>query len=238
MYYSALKNYFVDAKGYTPAQAHILANQNMIDPNSQNSYSLGYNVYNIPDGEFLIGANGKLNPNATLGRVVEYNGEKYTMLPDNWLDEVYNHGLRQEYNLNITGGSDKSSFYASVSYLNNEGITVNSDYERLSTRLKADYQVKDWLKVGANMSYTHFDANSLGEDGSSVSSGNVFAIATQVAPIYPMYMRDGNGNIMIDKMVISVMTMVTVSHSLPLTETRQIMYVLYCLVLMHIQQIC
>ena len=199
MYYGALKNYFIDAKGYTPAQAHVLANQNMIDPNSQNSYSLGYNVYNIPDGEFLIGANGKLNPNATLGRIVEYNGQKYTMLPDNWLDEVYDHGLRQEYNFNVTGGSDKSSFYASVSYLNNEGITVNSDYERLSTRLKADYQVKDWLKVGANMSYTHFDANSLGEDGSSVSSGNVFAIATQVAPIYPMYMRDGNGNIMIDK---------------------------------------
>ena len=173
----------------------MYANQDMVDPSSQNSYSLGYNVYSVPEGQTLIGANGKLNPNATLGNVV--NG--YMMLPDNWLDEVYNHGLRQEYNVSINAGTDKSSFYASVSYLNNEGITVNSDYERLTGRLKADYQVNDWLKVGANMSYTHFDANSLGEDGSSISSGNVFAIATQIAPIYPMYMRDGEGNILVDK---------------------------------------
>ena len=199
MYYGALKNYFVNAEGYTPYQAHILANQNMADPNSQNAFSLGYNAYNVPEGQMLIGANGKLNPYATLGNVVTYRGQEYMILPDNWMDEVYNHGLRQEYNLNVTAGTDKSSFYASVSYLNNEGITVNSDYERLTGRLKADYQVKDWLKVGANMAYTYFNANSLGEDGSSVSSGNVFAIASQIAPIYPMYMRDGSGSIMVDQ---------------------------------------
>ena len=199
MYYGALKNYFVNAEGYTPYQAHILANQNMADPNSQNAFSLGYNAYNVPEGQMLIGANGKLNPYATLGNVVTYGGQEYMILPDNWMDEVYNHGLRQEYNLNVTAGTDKSSFYASVSYLNNEGITVNSDYERLTGRLKADYQVKDWLKVGANMAYTYFNANSLGEDGSSVSSGNVFAIASQIAPIYPMYMRDGSGSIMVDQ---------------------------------------
>ena len=198
MYYGALKNYFMNAEGYTLSQAHILANQNMVDPNSTNSFSLGYNAYNVPEGQMLIGANGKLNPNATLGNVVTYGGQEYMILPDDWMDEVYNHGLRQEYNLNITAGTDKSSFYASVSYLNNEGITVNSDYERLTGRLKADYQVKDWLKMGANMAYTYFNANSLGEDGSSVSSGNVFAIASQIAPIYPMYMRDGQGNIMVD----------------------------------------
>ena len=49
------------------------------------------------------------------------------------------------------------------------------------------------------MAYTYFNANSLSEDGSSASSGNVFAISTRIAPIYPMYIRDGEGNIMIDK---------------------------------------
>lgn len=126
---------------------------------------------------------------------------QYMLRPDNWLDEAYSNGLRQEYNVSVSGGTDKSSFYASVSYLNNEGITVNSDYERLTGRLKADYQVKEWLKFGANMSYTHFDANSLGEDGSSNSSGNIFAYATRIAPIYPLYIRDGQGNIMTDKTV-------------------------------------
>lgn len=199
MYYGSLKNYLMNVEGMSAAEAHMHATTDMIDSNPQNDYSLGYNAYKIPAGQYLIGSNGKLNPNATLGNMVEAGGNQYLIRPDNWLDEVYNHGLRQEYNVSISAGTDKSSFYASVSYLDNEGITVNSDYERLTGRLKADYQVKEWLKVGANMSYTHLDMNSLDEDGSSTSSGNVFAISTQIAPIYPIYIRDGQGNIMVDK---------------------------------------
>ena len=198
MYYGALKSYLVNEEGMTPYTAHMYANNYMVDPSSANPYSLGYNVYTVPEGQLLIGSNGKLNPNATLGNIIEYGGQQYLLRPDNWLDEVYDHGLRQEYNVNVSAGTDKSSFYASVGYLDNEGITANSDYERLSGRLKADYQVNDWLKVGANMSYTHYQSNSLGEDGSSVSSGNVFAFATQMAPIYPMYIRDAQGNILKD----------------------------------------
>ena len=116
------------------------------------------------------------------------------------MDEIYQNSLRQEYNVSVSGGTDKSSFYASVNYLNNEGIVPNSNYERLTGRLRAEFQVKPWLRVGANMAYTHFDANSLSSDtdGDAYSSGNIFAIATQVAPIYPLYLRDGNGNIIVD----------------------------------------
>ncbi len=199
IYYGSLKNFFMNDRGMSAADAHYNAASNMVNPNSRNTYTLGYNVYKVPDGQFLIGSNGKLNPNATLGNVVNYGGQDYLLMPDNWMDEVYNHGLRQEYNVSVSAGTDKSSFYASVSYLNNEGISVNSDFERLTGRLKADYQVKDWLKVGANMAYTHFNSNSLGEDGSSASSGNVFAIASYIAPIYPFYMRNGQGQIMTDQ---------------------------------------
>ena len=201
MYYGALKSYFVNEQGMTNAAAHVSANTNML---TSGDYGLGYNAYTIPQGQYLIGTNGKLNPNATLGNVVNYNGQDYMIMPDNWLDEAYSHGLRQEYNVSVSAGTDKSSFYASISYLNNEGITAKSDYERLTGRLKADYQVKDWLKFGANMSYTHFDANSLGEDGASNSSGNIFAYATQIAPIYPLYVRDGQGNIMKDSNGLTV----------------------------------
>ena len=195
MYYGALSSYFVNKLGMTEAAAHAQANSVMT---GTGDYGLGYNVYTVPQGQYLIGTNGKLNPNATLGRVVDYNGEQYTLTPDNWLDEAYSNSLRQEYNLSVSGGTDKSSFYASVNYLDNEGITINSNYERLAARLKSDFQVNSWLKFGANMAYTHFDSNSLGEDGSSNSSANIFATATQVAPIYPLYMRDGSGNIIID----------------------------------------
>ena len=194
MYYKALNDYAL-YRGLDASTAYQWALSNLT---AYNDYGLGYNVYSVPNGENLIGENGKLNPNATLGNLVEVDGQQFLVRPDNWIDETYRTSLRQEYNVSVTAGNDKSSFYTSVNYLNNEGITANSDYERLTGRLKADYQVKNWLKVGANMAYTHYNANSLDEDGSSGSSGNVFAIATQVAPIYPLYLRDGNGNIMHD----------------------------------------
>ena len=194
MWYGALKNYFVNAQGMSDAQAHAMANQNLT---TNNAYGLGYNVYNVPDGQYMIGTNGRLNPNATLGNVVSYKGQDYMLLPDDWTDAAYKNGFRQEYTLTATAGTDKSSFFASFNYLDNEGISANSDYERLTGRLKADYQLNDWLKIGANMGYTHFDSNSLGDDGSSNSSGNIFAM-TMMAPIYPLYIRDGEGNIMVD----------------------------------------
>lgn len=204
MYYKSLYNYshlrgFDDGNDgfikYDAAQAHIWANQNLINGAGM---GLGYNVYTIPEGQYMIGTNGKLNPNATLGRMATFQGQQYWLTPDNWLDEAYHTSLRQEYNVSVANGNDRGNFYASASYLKNEGITNSSDYERFTGRLAAETQAKDWLKVGANMSYTHFQSRALDEDGSSASSGNVFAAATQVAPIYPLYIRDANGNILVD----------------------------------------
>ena len=193
VWYQMLKNYAMNAKGYDLQGAHAFANQHIVNPDSRDEYSLQYNVYNVPEGETLIGMNGKLNPNATLGNVV--NG--YYLTPDNWTDAAYKNGLRQEYSLTATAGNDKANFYGSANYLNNEGISNNSDYKRFTGRLKADYQMRSWLKLLGNFNYAHFNANSLGEDGSSSSSGNIFAL-TKVAPIYPLFLRDEKGNILYD----------------------------------------
>ena len=194
-YYGALKNYAINTLGQSAAEAHSWVNANMI---YDEEVGLGYNVFDVPAGQYLIGTNGKLNPNAKLGRVVSYGGQDYLITPDNWLDEAYHNSLRQEYNLSVSAGNDKSSFYTSVNYLNNEGITVNSNYERLTARLKADYKVKKWLKVGANAAYTHTEKDAVGGDGDAGSSGSVFAFASSVAPIYPIYIRDAQGNKLLD----------------------------------------
>ena len=193
MWYEALKNNGINQQGMSAAEAHAFANSYLTADDG--TYGLGYNVYTTPEGEYLIGSNGKLNPKATLGRMISYDGKDYWVTPDNWVDAAYKNSLRQEYSVTATGGSEKSSFYGSVNYLDNQGITEASDYKRLTARLKADYDIRPWLKVGGNFSYTHFNANSLDEDGSDVSSANVFAL-TKMAPIYPLYVRDGNKNIL------------------------------------------
>ena len=195
MYYGALKSKFI-SDGLTAEEAHVQANKLMT---GSGDYGLGYNIFTVPEGEALIGVDGKLNAHASLGNLVSYKGQEYLIRPDNWLDETYGKGFRQEYNLSASGATEKSSFFLSANYLDNQGITVNSDYQRFTGRLKADYQLKPWLKLGANMSYTHFESNSLGNDGETGSSGNMFAAASRIAPIYPFYVRDAQGNVLTDE---------------------------------------
>ena len=191
----ALTNYYVN-KGYTQAAAIEQTNKYIFS--DQASGGLGYNVWTYPEGQNLIGTNGKINPNATLGRVVSYKGEDYLVTPDNWSDIAYRNGARQEYNVAVSAAQDRASFYASLAYLENQGITAASDMERLTGRLRADYQAKDWLKVGANFSYARFRYNSLSNNGSSTSTGNVWAFTSQMAPIYPAYVRNADGSIKVD----------------------------------------
>ncbi len=190
-YYTALYNYNVRDNGMSAYDAHVAANNLLGKPSSQGG--LGYIVYAVPDGEYLVGTNGKLNPHATLGNRVYNDGKFYTLLPDDWIDEAFRKSLRQEYNLSISGGNSKISFYGSLGYLNNEGIAYNSDFERYTARFKTDYQAKDWLKVGASLSYTHSDQNDVGD------GDNLFVMVSELAPIYPVYLRDENGEIMTDE---------------------------------------
>ena len=195
MHYAAYKNKLM-ADGMTAEQAWYQANQRLYGDNANGG--LGYNIWTVPEGQMLIGQNGKLNPNATLGRKVSYNGEEYYVTPDDWDEVGTRNGSRQEYNVSISGSTDKSNTYISLGYLKNEGITEASDMQRFTARLKSDYQAKKWLKVGANMSYARFDHNSLGNNGSSTSTGNIWAFTSQMAPIYPAYIRNADGSIKID----------------------------------------
>ena len=198
----ALKNYYLD-RGESEETALAKVNANIFGDTA--SGGLGYNIWTYPEGQYLIGSNGKLNPNATLGRLVNYKGEEYFVTPDDWSDVGYRTGVRQEYNLSVSAAQERSSFFASLAYLENQGITNKSDMERLTARLRADYQAKDWLKVGANLSYARFNYNSLGNNGSSTSTANIWAFTSQMAPIYPAYVRNADGSVKIDGNGIEIM---------------------------------
>ena len=191
-YYAQLYNYSFYGQGNSAAEANAWANKTMID-------QLKYNVYTVPGNEQLIGMDGKLNPNATLGRRYVNNGTEYYLTPDNWQDLAYRNSLRQEYNVSVNGGGERSSFYASIGYLNDEGIIINSDYERISGRIRADYQAAKWLKLGANVSYNHSIQHSIPNQDTGASSSNMMYFTSSIAPIYPAFVRvvDGNGNIVI-----------------------------------------
>ena len=202
MQYTALNNYWRN-QGLGANDAWVAANSALLGQLAEGG--LGYNIWTFPEEQALIGLNGRLNPAATLGRVVKYKGTDYLLTPDDWEKVGTRIGNRQEYNVSINGSSDKGNFYMNVGYLKDEGLTEKSDLQRLSARLRADYQVKKWLKVGGNMSYARFDGNTLNNNGDDTSTGNIWAFTTQMAPIYPAYLRNADGSIMIDNNDIKMM---------------------------------
>lgn len=179
-YYAQLYNRNFYGRGQSAEQANLNANKTMLS-------DLRYNVFTYPDNEQLIGLDGKINPHATLGRVVTgTDGKKYLMTPDDWANTLYNKSLRQEYNVSANGGTDRSTYYTSVGYLKDDGIIQQSGYERLTARLKADYQAKKWLKLGTNVGFvTSNQTQSSGLSSTSTLANNPFVFTSTLAPIYP-----------------------------------------------------
>ena len=110
--YAAQRNAALYSLGYDAERAHAYANSQMLS-------ALGYQVYTVPDGEYLIGMDGKLNPNATLG----YQYGNYYFTPDDWADATFRNGLRQEYNVSVSGANDKFNYGSS----RNSGAFVKTD---------------------------------------------------------------------------------------------------------------
>ena len=186
--------------GATAEEAYAYADKYILDPNNG---GLGVQVYNIPDGQKFIGTNFKLNPNATMG----YKDDDYTYIADDWYDELFHSSFRQEYNANVSGSTGKLNYYASVGFLNDGGQVKNSNYRRYTGRTNVEYQAKSWLKLTTNMAYTHtisqtpsYSADTYG------SSTNLFYYANSMGAIYPLYLRDKDGNIVTENGRIQYMT--------------------------------
>lgn len=169
--------------GHSAAESYAFADKNLLD---KDNGGLGYLVYTVPDGENLVGTNFKLNPNAKLG----YDDGTYYYTPDDWYNETFHNSFRQEYNVSVSGASNRFNYFASAGFLDDGGIIANSGFKRYTARVNAEYQAKKWLKFNTNLAYTHTQSQSNGSNGSWGSSGNVFYLANNIAPIYPLYVRE------------------------------------------------
>ena len=197
-HYNALYNYYRLEQGMSDDAANLKAAQNLTGAASEGG--LGYLTFTVPEGELLIGRNGKLNPNAVPGRMVTYYGEKYWLQPDDWMDAAYKNSMRQEYNVNVAGTTGNAQIFASFGYLDNKGIIDGQDMKRYTARIRTDYQAKEYLKIGMNAGYTNFNWNNGNSDeGSAGSVGNIFGFATMVAPIYPVFLRNADKSIKYDE---------------------------------------
>jgi TonB-linked SusC/RagA family outer membrane protein len=143
------------------------------------------NIYDAASTS-LFDANGKLVANVRPG---------YTDL--DWEEAVERTGYRQDYSLSGNAGGEKYNVYASAGYTNEQGYIQSSAYERFTGRINSNFTPNDWFKAGVNLSGTYATRN-FNDNATSSYYANPFYTARYMAPVYPYYMHDVDGALLLD----------------------------------------
>ena len=69
-----------------------------------------------------------------------------------WQDEIFRTVISQSHQISFSGGKDNTSYYVSGSYLDQPGVLIGTEYKRYTFKVNFDTQVKDWLRIGTNIS--------------------------------------------------------------------------------------
>ena len=109
-----------------------------------------------------------------------------------WQSELLRKAWQTNVDLSILGGTEDFKYAWSSSYLNQDGIILNSNFKRITSRLNVDFDVSDRLTIGQSVSFS----NSVNNRINAAGSGNLSIIRELLIrpPTYSMYLPDGSLN--------------------------------------------
>ena len=108
----------------------------------------------------------------------------------NWYNEVYKTGVTQNYQVSVADGNDKLRYYVSGGYLNEQGIITSSFFKRYSFRANVNNQIRKWLNIGANISYSDNLINGINTGNGSNRGGIVLGVVNLPTSV-PVKNADG-----------------------------------------------
>ncbi len=104
-----------------------------------------------------------------------------------WQDQVFRTSHTQNYQLGISGGSDKTNYYISGSYIDQQGIVITNELQRYNFKVNLDHKVSKWFKVGTSISYNKWKDIDVSENS---KYGSINSALTG-APVTDVYNADG-----------------------------------------------
>ena len=116
----------------------------------------------------------KKNDGATLNNQIwseAYDGKRNYI---DWQDQMYQTGLRQQYGISASGGTDKTQYNFSVGYLDMKGIIANTHYDRLTSRASIKSKVNDYIEFGGDINYMYSTVK-----GNNIGLGNNANLSSQ-----------------------------------------------------------
>jgi TonB-linked SusC/RagA family outer membrane protein len=181
------------------------------------SFSTSYSMSELRKKSFFSTYGKQFNPSDTTTKgVARFDPELQTLFPTaraptsinndsiavfgalvdvtryDYQDDIFRTAAGTDNNLSISGGSENTRYFASFSFMRNEGIIKNTDFSRLSGRLRLDQKITNWLDVSLGLTYANGFSNEL-------PNGNVFFSPTNsiniTNNIYKIAEKDANGNL-------------------------------------------
>lgn len=139
-----------------------------------------HNPYNV---DYPLDANGNV-----------VDGAKIVVDTD-WQKEIFHAASTYDANLSVSGGSDKTSYFFSTGYLDQDGITPSSHYKRYSASMNVKSDANKWLTVGMNAKFAYSVQNT--EVAGSAGASPLYD-AVSFPNAVPLYVVDANGQPVLD----------------------------------------
>ena len=142
-------------------------------------------VLNLPEYATYQAKIFKLN-----GEPVPFQYQKPNLLGNgtNWQDELFRTATMYNHQLSFSGEKEGTRYYTSLNYFDQEGIVLNSGFNRMSMRLNVDSNVKSWLKIGNNMSLSKSSQKVVRND----DRGGLVMNTLRQSPELPVRYADGS----------------------------------------------
>ena len=108
-----------------------------------------------------------------------------------WVNEIFKkHALQTSHSVSVRGGSEKSSYFMSYGYLDQDGLVVGDAFKtkRHNARINVNTEVFDRLKINGNVSFVDYYRNASGFSG----TGGVFRLAQRMSPLLPVKWQQQN----------------------------------------------
>ena len=181
--YEALRNGYIFQNGYSWADGEAAARASL-------SNTLGGELYN-PFKNYTW--DEIINPETGM-----VQADAVSAWNENWMDALQkDNAFRHEHQLSLSGGTEKTKYMFSLGYVNEDGILVTTGFQRYNARANITSTVTDWFKANLNTALTHSMMNFSDYSGSSTS--NVWYSAQFASPLFPMYVKDMDGNNVLDE---------------------------------------
>ena len=164
--------------------------RNMDQPNINYRMQMGWSA--LAHGNWdLMNTAERIQYEKELGLTAGQNYNYLSTIDVNWMDVVFNDSaMLQSHELSVSGATDKTNYYFSGGYYDQQGIAPGSQFTRYSMRFNMEQQMSGWLKMGTNTMFNYQDI--MQADEGSYTLVTPISAARFMLPYWNPYKADGS----------------------------------------------